>query len=129
MEGGTDMCRGDLLHAFECLQAALRLPGLAGLGAKAINESAHVRDLALLLFVGSLLAGKPFGPQPLEGAVVATAEGGSLVLDVQDVDADAVEKLAVVRDQQQGAAIALQPAFQPDHCVQVEVVGRFVEQQ
>ena len=32
-------------------------------------------------------------------------------------------------DQNQSALIAFQPLFQPDHCVEIEVVGRFIEQQ
>lgn len=40
-----------------------------------------------------------------------------------------VKKVAIVGDQNQGARIALQPFFQPDNGIQIEVVGRFVEQQ
>ena len=32
-------------------------------------------------------------------------------------------------DQNQGAGIALQPFFQPDHRIEIQVVGRFIEQQ
>ncbi len=41
----------------------------------------------------------------------------------------AVEELAVVRDQQQRAGIILQPAFQPDDGIEVQVVGGLVQQQ
>ena len=39
-----------------------------------------------------------------------------------------VQKVTVVRNQQQGALIAFEPAFQPQHGIEVEVVGRFIEQ-
>ena len=42
---------------------------------------------------------------------------------------DGVEKVAVVGDQQQRAGIAAEPVLEPQHRVEVEVVGRFVEQQ
>ena len=42
---------------------------------------------------------------------------------------DAVEEFPVVGNQQQGARVSLQPVFQPDHRIQVEMVGGLVEQQ
>jgi hypothetical protein len=42
---------------------------------------------------------------------------------------DGVEELAVVADHDHGAGVALEPGFQPDQGVQVQVVGGFVEQQ
>ena len=41
----------------------------------------------------------------------------------------AVEKIAVMRNDDQRAGIALEPVFQPDDGVQIQVVGRFVQQQ
>lgn len=34
-----------------------------------------------------------------------------------------------MRDQDQRAFITLQPALQPDHRIEIEVVGRFIQQQ
>ena len=51
------------------------------------------------------------------------------LLDVQDVADHGVEEVPVVGDHQQGAAVALQPAFQPQHRIQVQVVGGLVQQQ
>ena len=42
---------------------------------------------------------------------------------------DAVEKIAVVRDEQQRAGIAREPVLEPQHGVEVEVIGGLVEQQ
>jgi hypothetical protein len=50
-------------------------------------------------------------------------------MQVQHVGAHAVEELAVVRDHHQHAGILQQPLFQPQHGVEVEVIGRLVEQQ
>ena len=49
-----------------------------------------------------------------------------------DVDRDVghgIEKLPVMADDNQGARIAFEPGFQPDESVQIQVIGRFVEQQ
>ena len=53
----------------------------------------------------------------------------ALVGDAEHVRDHRVEKFAVVRDQQQRAGIALEPVFEPEHGVEIEVVGRLVEQQ
>ncbi len=42
---------------------------------------------------------------------------------------DRVEKIAVVRDQQQRSRVALQPLLEPEHGIEIEMVGRLVEQE
>ena len=123
------MRRRDALHALERLQAALRLARLRRLRAEALDEGLHVRDLALLLLVQRALLRELRGARLLERAVVAAIDRRLLVLDVDDAVDDAVEELAIVRDQQQRAGIVAQPALEPDDRVEVEVVGGLVEQQ
>ena len=43
--------------------------------------------------------------------------------------ADAVEELAIMRDHQQHARILEQPLFKPEHGIQIEMVGRLIEQE
>ena len=111
------------------LHPALRLAGLAGLGLEAVDELLQVRALGLLLLVRDLLLAQVLGALALEGGVVAHVQPGLAVVEMQGVRAHPVEELAVVADQQQGAGILEQPLLQPQHRVQVEVVGGFVEQQ
>ncbi|MNR53789.1 hypothetical protein D3C85_1738610 [compost metagenome] len=40
-----------------------------------------------------------------------------------------IEEIAVVGDQQQRARVTLEPVFQPEDRIEIEVVGRLVEQQ
>ena len=62
--------------------------------------------------------------------VVAAGVGDDrLVVDVGDVRADAVQEVAIVRDDDQRAVVADQELAQPVDRVEVEVVGRLVEQQ
>jgi hypothetical protein len=107
----------------------LRLGGLAGLGAETVDEPLQVLALGLFLLEGDLLLAEMLGALPLEGGVVAGVQLRAPFVQVQDVGADAVEELAVVRDQQQRAGILQQPLFQPQHGVEVQVVGGLVEQQ
>src|SRR3546814_1857959 len=69
------------------------------------------------------------GALALEGGVVADVQLRAAALQVQGEGADVVEELAVVADQQQRARILEQPLLQPQHRVEVEVVGGLVEQQ
>ena len=51
------------------------------------------------------------------------------IVDVGDVGADAVQEVAVVRDDDQGALVAAEVILQPVDGIEIEVVGRLVEQQ
>ena len=119
----------DQLHAFERLDAALRLARLGGLGAEAVDKLVQVGALALLLVEQRLLLGEAFAALALELGVAAAVEREALLFDVRDVADHGVEEDAVVGDQQQRAAVVAQPLFEPDDGVEIEVVGRLVEQQ
>src|SRR3546814_4165722 len=113
----------------QALHPALRLLGLAGLGLETVDEALQVRAFDLFLVVRDLLLAQLLGALALEGGVVADVQLRAAALQVQGVGADVVEELAVVADQQQRARVLEQPLFQPQHRVQVEVVGGLVEQQ
>ncbi len=51
------------------------------------------------------------------------------MVELEDPAGDVVEEVAVVGDDQDGAGIIAQMAFQPVHALGVEMVGRLVEQQ
>jgi hypothetical protein len=124
---GQEGCH--FFHALQRLDAALRLLGLAGLGLEAVDELLQVRDLVLLFHEGLLLLGRLQRPHFLELAVVAAIAGELRVGDVQGDVGHGVEELAVVADDDHRAGVFLQPGFEPDQRVQVQVVGRLVEQQ
>ena len=68
----------------------------------------------------SLLHGLGFSNEQLERPV------SDLLFDMNNFINDRIEEVAVVRDQDQRALIALQPFFQPDNGIEIEVVSRFV---
>ncbi len=51
------------------------------------------------------------------------------MVELEDPAGDVVEEVAVVGDDQDGARVIAQMAFQPVHAFGIEMVGRLVEQQ
>ena len=90
--------RRDGLHAFQGLQAALRLAGLGGLGAEACDETVEVLDAGLLVAAGTLALGGALGADVLAGGVTAGVALKPAVLDDQAGIGHAVQEVAVVRD-------------------------------
>ena len=108
---------------------ALRLARLARLGAEAIHKFLVVRDLA---FPGgdSLLPALPLGLLGLKKSrVVPVVEKHGLVVDIEDVRGDIVEKAVVVGDDDHGPGKVAQEHLQPPDGEDVEVVRRLVEEQ
>jgi hypothetical protein len=128
-EFGIGQHRRDLFHALQRLDPALRLLGLAGLGLEAGDEGLQVGDFLGLLGHRCLLQQHLLGAHVFELAVIAAVADQFGVVDVHRDLRDGIEKFAVVADHHQRALIALEPGFEPDEGVQVQVVGRFVEQQ
>ena len=128
-ERTVDVRGRDQLHALERLDPALRLLGLGGLGAKAIDVAAQMGDLFLLLRMRRLLQGERLRVFALEGRVVTRVGVELVAVDMNDPRHHGIEEVAIVGDQQQRARVTLQPIFEPQYGVEVEVVGRLVEEQ
>ena len=86
-------------------------------------------DAGLLIAAGTLALGGALGADVLAGSVAAGVALKPAVLDDQAGVGDAVEEVAVVRDDELDGRMAQQLALQPQHGVQVQVVGGFVQQQ
>ncbi len=121
--------RDDPLHALQRLQPALCLTGLGGLGPEPLHKPLHVLDPVLLAGKGRCLQSPPLRAGLFERAVVAGVELQLSGLDVHRVGGGLVEKIAVVRDQHQGAGEPIQKPFQPQQGVEVQVVGGLIEEQ
>ena len=119
----------DLLHPLHGFEPALGLTGLGGLVAEAIHIGLHVGHLPLLLLVHGLLLGQVLGPLQFEVGVAAAVFVELAVLDMDDAIHHGIEEVAVVRNEHQRALIALEPLLQPDDGVEIQVVGRFIQQQ
>ena len=117
------------LHPLQRLEPALGLPRLARLVAETVDERLDPRTLAPLAVGGPARVRDLDGAQPFERAVVPGVEGDPATDDQGNVVHDGIEELPVVGDEQQGPGVAPQPAFQPDHRIEVEVVRGLVEQE
>lgn len=119
----------DGLELFEHLDAGLGLAGLRRLGAEALDEAREMRGFALVGLGGRILQAELFNALSFKGGVVAGVAADGLVLDGPDRRDGAVEKLAVVRNDDDGRLDAPKPVFEPDERVDVEMVRRFVKEQ
>ena len=129
LERAVGVRGGDPLHALERLDPALRLLRLRRLGPEAVDERLQVGDLPLLLHVGRLLQRELLRALALELRIVAGVGLQLPRVEMDDPVDHAVEKIAVVRDEQQRSGIAREPVLEPQHGVEVEVVGGLVEEQ
>ena len=61
--------------------------------------------------------------------VIARIDGDGVVVQIRHMGADFVQKVTVVRDDNHGGVVLVQHAFQPADGVDVQVIGRFVQEQ
>src|SRR5690606_21110650 len=119
------------LDAFEPVESRLPAAGFPGAlsGPKSADKLLGLLDELLLLLV---LLPMPSSPLLAEfqvagvrsGIVLDTAEG-----EIERAGGDPVEKIAVVRNNQAGAAPTSQEVFEPVEHRKIEMVGRLIEQQ
>ena len=83
--------------------------------------------MACLLLAAFL--GEPFLLLREPGRVIALVGNAAAAIELEDPAGDVVEKVAVVGDDQDGAGIVAQMAFQPIDGFGIEVVRGLVEQQ
>ena len=121
--------RGNVLHALEGFQAALDLSCLGRFGPETVHELLDFPDLPLLFLQHRLLRCELLCPLFLEGRVIPGINLQLTGREVQRMRGDRIEKVSVMGYQKEGALVPFEPIFQPDHCVEVKVIGRFVQQQ
>ena len=124
--GGFDLFQLDLV---DLLGAAGGLLGLGGVGREAADEGLQLGDLRFLLGVvrQQTLARLGSGGHVL--VVVAGEQAQLAVIQVGHVSADRVQEVTVVGNDDHGAGTRLEYVFQPADGVDIQVVGRFVQQQ
>jgi len=123
------MRRRDEFHAFQRLHAALRLLRFGSLRLETVDEALQMLHRLLLLHIRALLQRDLLRAQDFELAVIAAVTLDLPVLQMQRDVADGIEEFAIMRDHDQRSRIAMQPVFQPDDRIEIQVVRRFVQQQ
>ncbi len=89
----------------------------------------HMGDFTLLFDVLRLLTGQLLGAADFKGRIIAGIQHHMLLLNVGDMIRHTVEKFPIMGNQQQCSRVGAQPVLQPDHGIQIKVIGGFVEQQ
>ena len=123
---GRHLDGDDLL---EHLDPALHLRGLRRLVAEPVDEHLDPLDFLVLLLLG---LAHPLQPRLALLEVVAVVAGvvGQLPeVHLGDPRDDRVEEVAVVRDEDDGVRVVVEVLLEPVARLEVEVVGRLVEQQ
>ena len=121
--------RRNWLHPLQHLHARLRLTRLAGLGLKAIHKALDMRALLVLLALHRDLLLQLCAPRSIKRIIPAGIIGHLPIITVKDTLDRPVQQIAVVRDNQAGMGIAGQKVLQPNRPLQIEIVGRLIEQQ
>ena len=121
--------RGDPLHPFEHLQAALRRARLGGLRAEAVHERLDPPDLQLLLRMPRRLQRQRLGELAFEGRVAHRCRAWSCRRPHGRSRRRRRRGNPVVRNDEQRADIASEPGLEPQRRIEIEMVGRLVEQQ
>ena len=123
---GRYLDRHDLL---EHLDPALYLRRLRRLVTKPVDEHLDARDLFVLIAFGlsKLFEHRVALLDVL--AVVADVVGQPPQVNVGDPRDDGIEEVTVVRDEDDGVRIGMEIFLEPVACLEIEVIGRLVEQQ
>ena len=125
----TGVHRSYDIHTSQRFESALCLPCLGRFGPKPIYETLNPLDLALLALVSRRLLGRGRSELRLEGMVATPIEPRRRPLQIHDIVHHSFQKRLIMGDDDQGPGVGLQPALEPDHCFQIEMVGGLVEQQ
>ena len=123
--GGGHILDGNLL---EQLAAGRCLTGLGLVGGEPCDERLQLLDLlfgALILILDELLHQLA---RLVPEVIVADIHFDLAVVDIDDVRADVIEEVTVMRYDEHGAVVIHQEILQPDDARKVEVVRRLVEQ-
>ena len=117
------------LDLFQRALAARRLAGLGRVRGEAGDEFLQLFDLFFLLLVRFLHLADHELARLVPEIVVAGVQRDLAVIDVRDRRADAVQEVAVVGDDDDRVLEVDEELLKPVDRVEVEVVGRLVEQQ
>jgi hypothetical protein len=119
----------DALDLVQFLDTALHLLRLRGLVAKTVDEGFQMLDVLPLVAVGRFKLRAPLLLLFQIALVIAVVDVERLIPYLDDFGHGDVEEVAIVRDKDVAVGIAVQVILQPVARLQIQVIGRFVEQQ
>src|ERR1035437_4219714 len=125
-----DVAAGEIagLQALDFLLAGSDLAG-AGAGRKAGDEFVELGDFLFALLILGFDARADLGLGEHHVVVAAGVHDDGFVIDIGDVGTDAVEEVAIVGDDDEGALVIGEVILQPVDAIEIEVVGGLVEEE
>ncbi len=83
----------------------------------------------VLLLLHLHLQDEFFAPDAVECVVISLVQGQLALVQMQDGTNRVIEQVAIMADDQNRVAIGADIVLEPDHTFQIEIVGRFIQQQ
>ena len=127
MNGALFVGQLDAVHSLKFFDPALHLLGLSGLIAKAVDENFELLNALALVAVGCFQLFEALRFLREELFVVAGVELNALVPDLGNLVYGHVQKVAVVRNQNEGVRIFAQIFFQPVAGFKIKMVGGLIK--
>ena len=109
--------------------ARSRLPRLGGVGREAPHEFLQVGDLIAGLGIRGFHALARLHRGQHKIIVVAGIDLELLIIQVGDMRAHLIEEMTVMTDDNHGGFIVIERAFKPTNRMDIQIVGRLIEQQ
>src|SRR5581483_12076710 len=119
----------DALNLFELFDAALHLAGLGGLVAETVDKDFQMMNSFLLVFVSSFQLGEPVLLQRFVAGIIACIKVHAPVPELGDFLYCDVQKIPVMRNDDERMRIPVQIIFQPVARLKIQMVCGLVEQQ
>ena len=119
----------DAFYLFQLFDAALHLHGFRGFIAEALDKGFGIFYLLLLILVGTELLFTTFLPQYDEFVILHFVVVNLSASDFNGACGDVIEKCTVVTHQYHGIGTCGKKVFKPLDTLNIQVVGRLVEQQ
>ena len=113
---------------FQHFDSRLGLTSFRGLVAESINVGLEMRRGAFVSFSGGLLKRKFLSSGYLKLRVVAAVPIDRVVFNRPNGFCNSIQEFSVVRNDNDGGFLLLQETFKPDDRVNVQMVGRLVQQ-
>eukprot|EP00968_Pinguiococcus_pyrenoidosus_P009741 scaffold754_cov248-Pinguiococcus_pyrenoidosus.AAC.57 len=117
------------VHFLDGLDSRLHQRRALRVGAELVDELLHVLSLCHVRLVHALLLAELLCSALLESVIVRLVVLQLLPIEVDDVGDDLVQEAAVVRHDEQGVRVADEVVLEPDHGLEIQVVGRLVQQE
>ena len=117
------------IEFFQHLLATCSLLRLGNIGAETLNKLEQLLALFLSLLVLLLLLTQSELTRLIPEAIVTGKERNLIVIDVESVSGNGIEKVAVVRNHEDSILAVGEILFEPSDSVEVEVVGRLIEEE